>query len=112
MGAAGEEAYIGRAGGVQQGDKMNNNETSKRVFSFIAGLSIGAVVAALWAPKAGVDLRGDISDGVADGVESVRRTGKNLKGKVQKFAANAKDRVEEAVDAGTDAYHQAKGTTE
>ena len=98
---------------------MENSEVSKRVFSFIAGLSIGAVVAALWAPKSGAELRDGISEGVADRVDDLRRSGRAMKGKVQRIANDAKervneakDRVAEAVEAGTATYERAKNSTE
>jgi gas vesicle protein len=76
--------------------------------TFVLGVSVGAVAALLFAPKAGEELRGDIAEGVSDGVNQVRSTGKDLKKRVQKLVDLAKDHVQDAIEAGDDAYNQAK----
>jgi gas vesicle protein len=80
------------------------------VLPFAVGLGVGAAVALLFAPKAGEDLRSDITEGVNDGVNQIRSTGKELKRKVQRLADTAQDqvdRVQDAIEAGETAYSQA-----
>ena len=80
------------------------------VLPFAVGLGVGAAVALLFAPKAGEDLRSDITEGVNDGVNQIRSTGKELKKKVQRLADAAQDqvdRVQDAIEAGETAYSQA-----
>jgi gas vesicle protein len=80
------------------------------VLPFAVGLGVGAAVALLFAPKAGEDLRSDIAEGVNDGVNQIRSTGKELKRKVQRLADAAQDkvdRVQDAIEAGETAYSQA-----
>ena len=80
------------------------------VLPFAVGLGVGAAVALLFAPKAGEDLRSDITEGVNDGVNQIRSTGKELKRKVQRLADAAQDqvdRVQDAIEAGETAYSQA-----
>ena len=76
------------------------------------GAGVGAVAALLLAPKAGEELRGDIAAGVSDGVDQVRAqvrgTGKDLKRSAQKIVTLAQDQVQDAVEAGQEAYDQAK----
>jgi gas vesicle protein len=79
-----------------------------RIFSFVLGAAAGAVTALLLAPKSGAELRDDISEGVTEGVSQVRRSGKDLKRRAQELVDSAKARVEDAVDAGQDAYDHAK----
>jgi gas vesicle protein len=81
-----------------------------RIISFVLGAAAGAVTALLLAPKSGAELRGEIADGVTDGVNQVRSSGKDLKRRAQKLVDSAKARVEDAVDAGQIAYDQAKNT--
>jgi len=81
-----------------------------RIISFVLGAAAGAVTALLLAPKSGAELRGEIADGVTDGVNQVRSSGKDLKRRAQKLVDSAKARVEDAVDAGQVAYDQAKNT--
>jgi gas vesicle protein len=80
------------------------------VLPFAVGLGVGAAVALLFAPKAGEELRSDITEGVNDGVNQIRSTGKELKRKVQRLADAAQDqvdRVQDAIEAGETAYSQA-----
>jgi gas vesicle protein len=79
-----------------------------RILSFVLGAAAGAVTALLLAPKSGAELRGEIADGVTDGVSQVRSSGRDLKHRAQKLVNSAKARVEDAVDAGQVAYDQAK----
>jgi gas vesicle protein len=77
---------------------------------FAVGLGVGAAVALLFAPKAGEQLRNDISDGVNEGVNQLRNAGKELKRKAQRLADTAQnqvDRVQDAIEAGETAYSQA-----
>ena len=78
------------------------------ILSFVLGAAAGAVTALLLAPKSGAELRGDIAEGVSDGVNQVRSAGKDLKHQAQKLVNSAKTRVEDAVDARQDAYGHAK----
>jgi gas vesicle protein len=80
------------------------------VLPFAVGLCVGAAVALLFAPKAGEELRRDITEGVDDGANQLRSTGKELKRKVQRLADAAQDqvdRVQDAIEAGETAYSQA-----
>src|ERR1700693_2808933 len=45
------------------------------ILSFVLGVAAGAVTALLLAPKSGTELRGDIAEGVSDGVNQVRSSG-------------------------------------
>ena len=49
------------------------------ILSFVLGAAAGAVTALLLPPKSGTELRGDIAEGVSDGVNQVRSSGKDLK---------------------------------
>lgn len=80
------------------------------ILPFAVGLGVGAAVALLFAPKAGEQLRNDISEGVNDGVNQIRSTGKELRRRVQRLADTAQDqvnRVQDAIEAGENAYGQA-----
>jgi gas vesicle protein len=79
-----------------------------RILSFVLGAAAGAVTALLIAPKSGAELRDDIAEGVTDGVSQVRSSGRDLKRRAKKLVGSAKARVEDAVDAGQDAYDHAK----
>jgi gas vesicle protein len=87
---------------------MTRDHKVGTILTFALGAGVGAAVALLLAPKGGEELRGDIANGVSDGVDQVRSTGKDLKRRGQKIVALAQDHVQEAVEAGQEAYSQAK----
>jgi gas vesicle protein len=87
---------------------MSRGDAPRTIFTFILGVSVGAVTALLLAPKAGEELRADIAAGVSDGVDQVRSAGKNLNRRAQKIVALAQDRVQDAMEAGQAAFSQAK----
>lgn len=85
---------------------MTRNDLPGKVGTFLIGLGVGVGAALLFAPKSGAKLRGEIADGANDVLDSAHRTGKNLQKRAQKLVELAKDRVDEAIDAGTEAYRQ------
>jgi gas vesicle protein len=87
---------------------MNRKQIPWAIATFAVGAGIGAALALLFAPKSGEELRGDIADGVNDGVNQVRSTGRDLKRRAQRVVGLAKDQVQEAIEAGDSAYNQAK----
>ena len=87
---------------------MNRKQIPATIATFAVGAGLGAALALLFAPKSGEELRSDIADGVNDGVNQVRSTGKDLKRRAQRVVDMAKDQVQEAIDAGDNAYNQAK----
>ena len=87
---------------------MIRDHKVETILTFVLGAGVGAVTVLLLAPKAGEELRDDIADGVSDGVNRVRSTGKDLKRRTQKIVALAQDHVQDAVEAGQEAYGQGK----
>jgi gas vesicle protein len=83
---------------------MIRDHKVETILTFVLGAGVGAVIALLLAPKAGEELRDDI----ADGVNRIRSTGKDLKRRTRKIVALAQDHVQDAVEAGQEAYSQAK----
>jgi len=76
---------------------MRRDRISTPILAFALGAGLGAVVALLLAPKAGEELRDDIAEGVTDGVNQVRSTGRDLKRRAQKLVDVAKDHVQDAI---------------
>jgi gas vesicle protein len=87
---------------------MRRENIPGTILIFALGAGLGAVAALLLAPKSGEELRGDIADGVNDGVSQVRNTGRELKKRAQRAVDAARDQVQDAIDAGDNAYNQAK----
>lgn len=89
---------------------MTRNHIPETILSFLVGAGIGAVAALLLAPKSGEELRGNLAEGVNDGLNQVRATGKDLKRRAEKVLDLARDQVQDAVNAGNSAYNHAKKT--
>jgi gas vesicle protein len=87
---------------------MTRDHKVGTILTFALGAGVGAAAALLLAPKGGEELRADIANGVSDGVDQVRSTGKDLKRRAQKIVALAQDHVEDAIEAGQESYSQAK----
>lgn len=97
---------------------------------FAIGATLGAVVALLFAPKSGRELREDLADATRKGVDRARETGTQLSTKAGEYydsaatragelAASARDaaarrgeRFTSAVEAGREAYREEKRRTE
>jgi len=87
---------------------MAKSDASGPVISFILGVGVGALAALLFAPRSGRKVRADIAEGVSDGINQVRSTGKDLKQRAQNLVDRAKDHVQVVIEAGNNAYDQAK----
>jgi len=87
---------------------MSKDYLPGTILTFILGVGIGAAAGLLLAPKSGKDLRGDIADGVSDGVKQFHKTSKDLERRATDFVGSAKDRVQHALEAGGKAYRRAK----
>src|ERR1019366_430333 len=90
-------------------DMMNSDNRGQIVVPFLLGAAAGAVVALLFAPKTGEDLRSNIADSVSEGSRRLSAQGKDLKKRVQKAVGQVQDQTREAIDMGEDAYSRAQG---
>ena len=67
---------------------------------FLAGAGVGAVIALLYAPKKGSELREDIAQGAREGSEYLRARTREAADNVTALVGKGKERVGEAVDRG------------
>lgn len=67
---------------------------TKLSFLLIGG-GIGAVIALLFAPKSGVELRGDIADATRKGIEKGKETATQLQERAGEYYEVSKERAEE-----------------
>ncbi|HEY0171993.1 MAG TPA: YtxH domain-containing protein [Pyrinomonadaceae bacterium] len=97
---------------------------------FAMGAAAGAVVALLFAPKSGRELREDLADATRKGVDRARETGSQLSARAGEYyetatsragelASGARDAVSRrgerftsAIEAGREAYRDEKRRTE
>ena len=97
---------------------------------FALGATVGAVVALLFAPKSGRELREDLADATRKGVDRARETGAQLSTRAGEYYETATSRAGElaatareaasrrgerftsAIEAGREAYREEKRRTE
>ena len=89
---------------------MRRDRIPTTILTFALGAAIGVVAALLLAPKAGEELRDDIAEGVSDGINRVRKAGRDLKRRAHRIVDGARDQVQDAINAGDRAYSHAKNT--
>lgn len=121
-------------------DRNDSNVSTKLTYLLIGG-GIGALIALLFAPKSGVELRGDIADATRKGIEKGKETAAQLQERAGEYyevgrekaaeyyqtaqekagefaekartaAANTANPFTAAVEAGKEAYVAEKRKTE
>jgi gas vesicle protein len=121
-------------------ERDNTSAATKLTFLLIGG-GIGAVIALLFAPKSGVELRGDIADATRKGIEKGKEAAAQIQDRAGEYYEVTKERAGElyqtaqekaseigekarsaaartanpftaAVEAGKDAYNAEKRRTE
>lgn len=83
--------------------RRDETETSARLTYFLLGGTVGAIVALLFAPKAGRELRGDIADATRKGVDRTRETATQIGAKAGEYYDAASHRAGELADAAREA---------
>ena len=79
---------------------MSRND-STALFTFLVGIGVGAAAVILLGSKRIDQLRDDLSEIVNDGLVELRR-------QAQKTVNTARQRMQEAIDIGADAYKKAQ----
>ena len=110
--------------------RKSESDLGTQLTCFAIGATVGAVVALLFAPKSGRELREDLADATRKGVDRARETGSQLSTRAGEYygtataragelAASARDavasrgeRFTSAVEAGREAYREEKRRTE
>jgi gas vesicle protein len=119
----------------------NDDNISTRLTYLLIGGGIGAVLALLFAPKSGHELRGDIADATRKGIDRSREAAQQLGERAGEYYENTRERASElysqaaekvgdlastaregasrrtatvaaAIDAGKKAYQEEKRKTE
>jgi gas vesicle protein len=76
------------------------SDTGTRLGYMLVGAGIGAVVALLFAPKSGHELRGDIADATRKGIDRTREAATQLGERATDYYEGARDRATELYSAG------------
>ncbi|HEX8887838.1 MAG TPA: YtxH domain-containing protein [Pyrinomonadaceae bacterium] len=106
------------------------SDVSTRLTYLLIGGGIGAIIALLFAPKSGTELRGDIADVTRKGIDKTREGARYIgdkagdyygavRDKAGDWAGTAKDTAQQkrgqfsaAIEAGRQAYNEEKRKTE
>jgi gas vesicle protein len=87
---------------------MTKDDAPAAFLGFVLGVTVGAVVALLLAPKAREELRADIAEAVGDGIDNVGDQVKRLSGQAEKLVNANKDQQQTVLDETNSAYKKAK----
>jgi len=81
---------------------MSENNGSSNLLFFLAGASLGAVIALLYAPQSGKKTREYISDKADEGKDYLKDRSKELREQAEEYVERGKDLVSHQVDRGKD----------
>jgi len=100
---------------------MGDESISNKLTYLLIGGGIGAIIALLFAPKSGQELRGDIADATRKGIDRSREAAQQLgdrageyyeatRGRAAELYSQAADRVSEVAQNARDAASRQTGT--
>jgi gas vesicle protein len=89
----------------------DNDNISTRLTYLLIGGGIGAVIALLFAPKSGQELRGDLADATRKGIDKSRETAQQIGERAGEYYESTRERAGElytqAASRASDVYSQA-----
>ncbi|MBK7392246.1 MAG: YtxH domain-containing protein [Pyrinomonadaceae bacterium] len=90
------------------GRDYEREETSAatKLTYLIVGGGIGAILALLFAPKSGEELRGDIADATRKGIEKSKETAAQLQEKAGEYYEVSKEKAGELYETATEKAHE------
>ena len=74
---------------------MSDNDTSSKLSYFLVGAGVGAVIALLFAPKAGRELREDISGATKRGIDYANTSAKTISQKASTVYSSSREKANE-----------------
>lgn len=81
-------------------DERDSANVSTKLTYLLIGGGIGAVIALLFAPKSGVELREDIADATRKGIEKSKETAAQLQERAGEYYEVGRERAEELYQTG------------
>src|SRR5262245_32391282 len=107
--------------GYDEYRRDSGDNISTRLTYLLIGGGIGAIIALLFAPKSGQELRGDIADATRKGIDRSREAAQQLgdrageyyeatRGRAQELYSQAADKVTEVAQTARDAAARQAGT--
>jgi gas vesicle protein len=86
------------------------SSASTRLAYLLIGGGIGAVVALLFAPKSGQELRGDLADVTRKGIDRTRETATHVGARAGELAGTARERASELYSTASEKAGELAGT--
>ena len=83
-------------------ERESGSDAATRLTYLLIGGSIGAILALLFAPKSGQELRGDIADATRKGIDRSRETASQIGSKAGEYYEATRDRASELYSAAAD----------
>ena len=80
---------------------MSRNDSTGAFFGFLVGIAVGATAVILLGSKRIDQLHDDVIEAVNDGMNDLRR-------QAQRIVNTARQKLDEAIDIGADAYNEAR----
>jgi len=80
-------------------EREESSVATKLTYLLVGG-GIGAVIALLFAPKSGVELREDIADATRKGIEKSKETAAQLQDKAGEYYETSRDKANELYQSG------------
>jgi Sec-independent protein translocase protein TatA len=87
---------------------MSRSNSTGSFLIFLVGIGVGVAAVILLGPKRLDQLHEDVSEALNEGLDQVRKKTKDLKRETKKAVNTAQQKVQELIDAGTEAYGEAK----
>jgi gas vesicle protein len=87
---------------------IGRNRLPETAGVFAVGIAVGAALGLLFAPRSGEETRDYIADTARESFEGAVSRGRKFARQARSGAAQAREQLEEAADAGARAFDQAK----
>jgi gas vesicle protein len=94
---------------MENDDRREGSDVSTRLTYLLIGGGIGAILALLFAPKAGTELRGDIADVTRKGIDKSREAASYIGGKAGDYYGTVREKAGDLVGGARDAASQKRG---
>ena len=89
---------------------MSRKNWTEITSAFAIGLGVGAILGLVFAPQSGEDTRALLREKAEDGIDEAVARGKKVARRAQAAADNAREFVDQAVEAGQGAYREARNS--
>lgn len=87
---------------------MSRSDSTGSFFAFLVGIGVGATAVILLGSKRVDQLHDEVREALNEGMDEVRTKTKDIRRQAQKTLDGTHKKVQEVIDAGTDAYTEAK----